>query len=694
MKNTLKKQSYGNSSFWLEWDDDDVISDLDVIDKKSYDLYRLAAAKRAISNFVNIVTNQSIPVQYSAGGHSYTNGKTVTIGAKVEDPSDFDISVGLALHEGSHILLSDFELLQNLHTHIGKDVTDRAISLGIPPLDTIKNILNWIEDRRIDQFIYSTSPGYREYYRAMYDNYFNSPIIDKALKSTEYRDVTLDSYMFRLVNSINPNSDLDALPDLRKIYRLLDLNNISRFKTTVEVLPLAIDVFSIMLDNLSVSPTKPSEGEGNETQSDSSKSNSSDDSDGNESGDGDDSQSDMFSPNEDLMGEDIPSQSSSSMDTNSDSDGKGSPTSSKDEPKDLKETDRKKLQKQFQKQKDFLNGDVKKKSLTKKDLTTLSVIEESGSNLVSVGSDYEDRWTRRNGAINAIIVKNMTKRLMESDVFPLSRKRYTGELVDGCANEVQRGIQIGTILGKKLQIRSESKTTIFNRQKVGKIDKRMLSSLGFGNENVFKYLETDSYKKANLHISLDASGSMGGSKWRAAITNIIALCKAVDMIPNLEIQVSVRSSSNYSMGSKTLPYIVIAYDSTVDKFTKVKQLFPYLDTNGTTPEGLAFEAILDHLKPSTQDMDSYFLNISDGLPYFSSSDIDYSGDPAAKHTSKIVKMIENKGIKILSYFVDEYTVSEVSPLFKLMYGRGAVAIDVTNVSQITKTMNELFLQKN
>jgi hypothetical protein len=31
--------------------------------------------------------------------------------------------------------------------------------------------------------------------------------------------------------------------------------------------------------------------------------------------------------------------------------------------------------------------------------------------------------------------------------------------------------------------------------------------------------------------------------------------------------------------------------------------------------------------------------------------------------------------------------------FKDMYGNGASMIDVTNVNQITKTMNKLFLQK-
>jgi hypothetical protein len=231
-------------------------------------------------------------------------------------------------------------------------------------------------------------------------------------------------------------------------------------------------------------------------------------------------------------------------------------------------------------------------------------------------------------------------------------------------------------------------TTVFNRQKHGKIDKRMISSLGFGNENVFSYIETDSYKKANLHISIDASGSMGGSKWCNTITNVVALCKAVDMIQNLSIQVSFRTTSG------NLPYIVMAYDSRKDKFSKVKQMFPALNSGGTTPEGLCFEAIMKNFLSANNDMDSYFLNISDGEPYFGTSNYDYSGTPAFEHTRKMVKQMEGMGIKTLSYYVEEWNRNnEPSTGFKTMYGKSARAIDVTNVSQITKTMNELFLQK-
>jgi len=254
--------------------------------------------------------------------------------------------------------------------------------------------------------------------------------------------------------------------------------------------------------------------------------------------------------------------------------------------------------------------------------------------------------------------------------------------------QVSKGIKLGTMLGKKLQVRGEDRTTVFNRQKVGRIDKRMISSLGFGNENVFQFTEVDSYKKANLHISIDASSSMNGEKWEKTMVNVVALCKAVDMIPNLQVQVTFRCTQNEK------PYIVMAYDSKTEKFSKVKQFFGGLRPNGTTPEGLCFEAIMKSFIPINNDMDSYFLNLSDGQPYYGGPGFYYSGDSAERHTGKMVKQIEGMGIKTLSYFVSDYGASGYEQRsFKTMYGKGAKFVDVTNLNQITKTMNQLFLQK-
>ena len=254
-------------------------------------------------------------------------------------------------------------------------------------------------------------------------------------------------------------------------------------------------------------------------------------------------------------------------------------------------------------------------------------------------------------------------------------------------DEVADGIKLGTILGKKLQVRGEDRTTVFNRQKVGKIDKRMISSLGFGNENVFQFSELDSYKKANLHISIDASSSMGGDKWRKTMTNVVSICKAVDMIQNLQVQGTFRSTSNNK------PYIVMAYDSRVDKFSKIKKYFSGLGPSGTTPEGLCFEAIQKEFLHSNNDIDSYFLNLSDGQPYFAGQNFYYAGERAAQHTNKMVKLIESMGIKTLAYFIGDSYYSSDERDFKTMYGKGAKMIDVENVGQITKTLNELFLEK-
>ena len=62
----------------------------------------------------------------------------------------------------------------------------------------LKNMLNYVEDRRIDYYVFTTSPGYKGYYHSMYDKYFYSKIIDKALQSTEHTDEVIESYMFRI----------------------------------------------------------------------------------------------------------------------------------------------------------------------------------------------------------------------------------------------------------------------------------------------------------------------------------------------------------------------------------------------------------------------------------------------------------------------------------------------------------------
>ena len=113
---------YNNSSFWL---DDDFLNDrndwgFDDEKPKGKDPVKLSGYRRAIGNFVRIVTGQPIPVRFTEAGDSYTDGESVTISASLKD-KDFDPAVGLALHEGSHIKLTDFNTLKTLEDWVKKD---------------------------------------------------------------------------------------------------------------------------------------------------------------------------------------------------------------------------------------------------------------------------------------------------------------------------------------------------------------------------------------------------------------------------------------------------------------------------------------------------------------------------------------------------------------------------------------------
>ena len=192
------------SSFWFDRKTsvDDILGyDLDtgiILDEKpkpKKDHVALAGHKRAIGNFVRIVSGENIPVRFMSRGDSYTDGKTVTISSNINE-RNFDHVVGLALHEGSHIAYSDFEVFKDVRnsTHIRSwDVTPER-------MEFYRGMINYIEDRRVDSLVFKSSPGYKGYYHSLYSKYFNHRNITKGLESTMYRDVDFESYMFRIIN--------------------------------------------------------------------------------------------------------------------------------------------------------------------------------------------------------------------------------------------------------------------------------------------------------------------------------------------------------------------------------------------------------------------------------------------------------------------------------------------------------------
>ena len=687
-----EKYSAGNvqrtnpfSSFWAdnEWDSRRTDFLDDEPQKKGVDHVALASYRRAISNFVTIVTNQSdIPVIFQSKDNSFTDGKKVVIGSKI-DEKNFDPVVGLALHEGSHIKLSDFSFLRNLENNIPQEIYLLGESKGYDKWEIVshcKNLLNYVEDRRIDYYVFSTSPGYKGYYHSMYDKYFHSKVIDKALLTDEYTSLDWDSYIFRILNLTNKNTRLNVLPDLDKIYNTIFGNGrVKKLNDTAETFDVAIEVVNLIYKNL-LDGLKSTDEYGdtkNQPASDVKK---------NKEKYGD-------SPNE--LSDSELNDLIEAIENNDVGSGGGEPVT-------LTEAQKRQLGNAVKKQNDFVDGKpAKVGKLSKKDSSIVKTMEEAGVDRVTAGEgmraeyDYTIGDYVKGKGCQVIVVRKLTQAMIDDNIFPSvvsSYNRYKDTSL------IQNGISLGTKLGRKLQVRGESRETKWTRLDSGKIDKRLIAEAGFGNERVFSTSFIDSYSDAFLHISVDASGSMSGDKWESAMTSVVSICKAASMIQNLDVVVSFRSTHSNDgrwNSNSNAPLILIGYDSRVDKFSKIKKMFPYLYPGGTTPEGLCFEAIMNDIIPTTNDLDSYFLNFSDGMPMFSSDTISYYDDDAINHTKKMVNEIRNRGIKVLSYFIGgEYERESTQADFKTMYGKDANFINVKSVVDVSKTMNKKFLEKN
>jgi len=620
--------------------------------KPKKDHMGLAGHKRAIGNFVRIVSGENIPVRFMTRGDSFTDGKTVTISSNINE-KNFDHVVGLALHEGSHIAYSDFEVfkeVRNLTKIRNWDLTSHP-----ERMEFLRGMINYIEDRRIDSIVFKSSPGYKGYYHTLYSKYFNNKKIGKGLKSTMYRDVDFESYMFRIVNFTNEGTDLNALPRLLDIYRLVDMKNISRLKSTDDVIEVAKSICDVVfkLVDENKGDGKPENGEGEEDSEGEEENGSS----SNNKGGG----TEVDSGDKEMTPED------------------GEPT----EGEEISDSMKKSIENIYKKTKELLEGKTPKSKMTKNDKKIVDALGNSNSELVEVGG------TEGLSKTKVVVVPDLTQALIDSKAFHFLHHYSYSYRSSGKEEAIADGLRLGAILGKKLKVRGEEKDLIYTRQTSGKINKRLIAELGFDNGNVFSQVFTERYNKANLHISIDASGSMSGNKLSKSITSAVAMVKAAEMAGNIHVVVSFR----WTQDDK--PVVIICYDSRKDKITKIKKLWKYINAGGTTPESLCYEALMKKWLGGVNGDDNYFINYSDGAPWFSNDEIYYSGACAEKHTKKMVKMMKNNGIKISSYFIKEgdYSYGDDKNVFSRMYGRDASFINPTNMMEVAKSMNSKFLEK-
>lgn len=692
--NTKKNHSY--SSFWMSEDTAWYKPTTMLGKSKSTStvnnlakLVKLSNYRRAIANFVKIVTNKDIPVLW-ASGNSCTDGNKVYITTGIKD-SNFDVMVGLALHEASHIKLTDFTLPTKINDH--KHAPTENL-LGLYETSTnhcmdkrywrsfMFQMLNWVEDRRIDHYVFSTSPGYKAYYHKLYDYYWNDKDIHKGLLSNEFSNPqSPDAWMFHIVNSINPSFKPTAMVNLDKVMEIIDLKNIQRLKSTESAYNVVLSFMPIILNSMDFTQPIPEEG----TPKEPGKSGKPDD---NKPGD-----KVNLTPDDD-------NKTGNQVSLTPDEVGQ--------------------ITKALNRQKDFIGGNIKKdkasgklaKALDRVAGQEIKVSTVLGGKLSALIQNCTNErllieLKSLSDELHALQVRGIntesdseTAQLLREQIDNLniihylnhagSRGRYNKSYVEALGE----GRDMGELLGRKLQLRNESRELVSNRLRNGAIDNKRLAAAGYGIESIFNQVVVDKHKKVNLHLSLDGSGSMHGVKWEACVRLTAAIAKAAKYCQNIDVQVSIRVTAG---GGEQAALTLLVYDSKKNSLKHIYNILELFAPSDITPEGICFESMIKQniLVAGSEQLDSYFLNISDGQPCMPG----YAGNTAWQHTKKQVDTMRSQmNMKIISYFVSEHDAdpatfknTDEGRAFNIMYGADAQCIDSKRVMDIAKSLNKKFL---
>ena len=679
-KRKKKKVSsdYNYGGFWMDQGDARVDYEGRTGASAVVKALKLRNYQRAIGNFVKILSHKDVPVVFK-GTDSYTDGESVVVIAADVNDKNFDITAGLALHEASHIKHTNFEVLKNLMAEATEHTTKMQY----------KQMLNWVEDRRIDTIVFNNCPGYKAYYHKLYDKYFRSKEIGKMLRSKKYRTETYANYEAHIIGMMNDSFDQNALEILPQVVALIDVNNISRLDNTEEALVLSreiVDMINAHLITLPKEEEEQEEGKGEE-------------------GKGEEGEENEESQDKSEDGQDEEDDSTAEGEDSTDTGGAGEDDDEEDDGEDMTPGEENKANEALREAKEMLAGDVNKKEATKNIRKQLGQLQNAQVDYANVGIEHRtqdciiyrlDKETSKISTLytlrQQILAAESYNRDLNNQVHELTANLpvgLTNAYRRGMEQQVTEGFQLGAVLGRKLMTRRESRELVTNRLRTGKIDTKRIAHAGYGIENIFNQIAVDSYNKANIHLTIDASGSMGGLRWANSIKMAAALGKAVNMIEGLDLQVSMRETT----AGGNSPAVSILYDSRTNKLNHLKMLLEMYECNSMTPEGLCLEAMYKKnlFVKGHPELDSYMINICDGAPGMTG----YGGVSARIHTKGIVRKINNDlAIKHVGFFFGEDNGYGFGN-FKSMYGvKNSKALpDANNAMAIANHMNKELMTK-
>lgn len=698
------------------------------------ELHKLNELRKTVVNFCSIILQgKRVNVNY-AGSQSFTDGNSIIISADIMN--NFDTVVGLAMHETSHIRWSNFKLIENLqgllkdlaneyiakiqkqHPTIIKDkkLFDNYSEALVKEISELgRGVQNWIEDRRIDNLALENFPGYLGYYSAFYEQCFRGkPHQEYIEKYNRTGDIFAD-YLAYILLSMSPNFKLNALPNLGRIMKLLDVNVLSSIKQeknidiTLSVLRIILEEYVLQLGDGSDPNDEQKMKEHMENAC---------------------SNAECKFNNPSAMGNDGPPRTFRISNDPSSGGGSGEPIDFRPGIDKLvdengKEIDvNKMIGDELKKGKnlienilDLVNDSEKKPTKDglakdgmpskKPDSKNSKTNQTSSSNelyprehLSVSDSERLETWIRSQADIftsdnfDCALLPLINVSNLNDKTHPIhSILRVTSKVEDYSeSKQILDAYNLGKSLRPKLKfINMEGKLKI-TRKLEGKLDRRKLSEFFAGSQRLF-YTEKESKgEDFHFHFAIDASGSMSGSKWLSARSILMTIVSALHGINGISISADMRTNITGRGYSGSMPVTVIIYDSRYSKPYELLEMLQRMNgTGGDNADGVSIDASRKFLSVVTKKKNKIFINLSDGRPSHSSQGKSYSGHSAIKHTGDAVQRLRKNGWAATGFYIDDsraYNDGYLSD-FKKQYGEKSKIIAYTDTMEIARTINTM-----
>jgi len=692
-----------HSSYWLDIDQFKYDSaNVDLVDMMEY--------RQTIKNFVTILTGKDIPVKFKtskrpSGSHSpdgsFTDGKSIQIAA-LRRNSKFDVNVGLALHEASHVVLTDFSISDTFRdadygdTFLSGRFREIASKLRcypeiLLPLSSAWHMMtNLFEDVRIDEYVIKSAPGYKGYYDALYEEYLYCDAVKNMMLDSRYRSLEVNNYIKHLLVYKRPDRIPNALPGLAEMYDIIDNTDIAGMSNTYEVAEFAGEMLIKVCEAIE-SARQNSMGKNQDGKNTSSSpeakpqgdDNSQDDSNGDSA---EDTQSTDASGSNNRVTSDTDDSAEDVNDTND-------IELEIADPVDLKPKEQKQVDKAIKELNDFINHKLNENgpgggSVKEGDAKLMNRMDEKAR--ITKLPDFNN--------IKSIYIP----KVKPSDY--IGKNRQIGRMYkvnpDSSSRfdlSIKQGLQAAKLIERRLSIREEERVTVHNHLKSGRVDNRRLAYATVV-DDIFKKSYIESYPESYIHISVDASSSMSGGRIHSAIEMLVALVKGTENLNSIHLKIDFRGTMSFK-GAPETAVSVVAYDSKYNSVNDFLTYIRYMSLNSITPESLCYEAIAKDMMRDAAGKHALFITLTDGEPNMTNTSrhqMGYNYITAGPHIQKMMKKFHGANIATLAYFIDgdeSRLNSHYGPefRFKESYGSAGHFIKSGDFRKLLTTINNVEL---